>query len=65
MKEIIAALFIALVIAIGMAGFFGWVLNCYKFVKLDFEAPYKAEAIRGIGVFTGFGAIIGYIDVGN
>jgi len=41
----------------------GWVKCVIKLVKTDFEAPYKAEVIYGIGTFTGAGAIIGWIDI--
>lgn len=42
---------------------YGWVLNIYKLVKLDFEPPYKAEVIRIIGVPVGIvGSVIGYIN---
>ena len=43
----------------------GWGMNVYKFTKLDFEAPYKAEVVRGLGVLpiVPMGAIMGYIDI--
>ena len=41
----------------------GWVKCVIKLVKTDFQAPYKAEVIYGIGTFTGAGAIIGWIDI--
>ena len=28
-----------------------------------FKSPYKAEVIRGIGVFSPLGAIIGYVQL--
>lgn len=41
----------------------GWVANVIKLVNLDFEAPYKAEIIRGIGVPVGaLGVVLGFID---
>lgn len=27
-----------------------WVVNAYRFTQLDFEAPYKAEVVRGAGI---------------
>ena len=43
---------------------FGWGLNIYKLTDCDFEAPYKAEIIRGIGIpFVPAGMIIGYMDI--
>ena len=45
-------------------GFIGWVSNCVWLVKCDFEAPYKAEAIRGIGVFVPpIGAVVGWMHI--
>ena len=42
---------------------YGWVLNIYKLVKLDFNEPYKAEVIRIIGIPTGIvGSVIGYMN---
>lgn len=41
----------------------GWGLNMYKFVKCDFEAPYKAEILRGIGIIPPIGAIMGWIHI--
>jgi len=29
----------------------GWVMNVVKVCQCDFEAPFKAETIRGVGVF--------------
>jgi len=40
----------------------GWVNNLIKFTRLDFQAPYKAEMIRGIGL-TPIGSIIGWINI--
>lgn len=43
----------------------GYVKNIVKLCKCDFEPSYKAEVIHSIGVVTGLGAIIGYIDLGK
>jgi Na+/glutamate symporter len=43
----------------------GWGMNLYKFVKLDFKSPYKAEVIRAVGVATGLGAVTGYININD
>jgi hypothetical protein len=43
----------------------GWVLNVYKFFSCDFEAPYKAEIIYGIGIVTPISGITGYLDFGE
>lgn len=62
-------------IRLGIAGMFflciivaaiiGWGMNIYKLTKCDFEAPYKAEIVRGLGVFpvVPMGAIVGWMDI--
>lgn len=50
-------------IIILVIGIYGWVLNIYKLVKLDFEPPYKTEIIRIIGIPVSIvGSVIGYIN---
>ncbi len=51
------------VIVIALSAVIGWGLNVYKLTQLDFEKPYRAEAIRGVGLFPLLGPIIGYIDI--
>jgi len=41
----------------------GEVMCIVKFIRSDFEPSYKRELVYGIGVVTGFGAIIGYLDI--
>lgn len=41
----------------------GSLMNIYKFIKLDFKAPYKAEIIRAVAIPTGLGGVIGFIDI--
>lgn len=42
----------------------GYFMNIYKLVQCDFKAPYKAEAIRVVGVATGVvGCIVGWFDI--
>lgn len=42
---------------------YGWILNIYKLVQLDFEKPYNAEVVRIIGVPVGWiGAMAGYVN---
>tara|TARA_R110000851_G_scaffold313298_1_gene474845 strand:- start:38 stop:217 length:180 start_codon:yes stop_codon:yes gene_type:complete len=43
----------------------GWVKNIIKLSECDFEAPYKAEVIRVIGVIPPVGAVVGWIDLGK
>lgn len=42
----------------------GWVKNIIKLSNCDFEAPYKAEVIHGIGLIPPVGMITGWLDVG-
>lgn len=42
----------------------GYVANIVKLCKCDFETPFKAEVIRGIGVFVfPVGVITGYLTI--
>lgn len=40
-------------------------MNIYKLTQCDFEAPYKAEVIRVVGIIPPVGAIFGYMDFGK
>jgi hypothetical protein len=58
---LLAAIIVAALIAVAVCG---WCLNVYKLTQCDFEAPYKAEVIRGIGVpFGPVGIFAGYLDI--
>ncbi len=56
---------VLLVICIPIACFTGIGLNIYKLTQCDFKAPYKAEIIRGIGVFPAvpLGIVAGYLHI--
>lgn len=41
----------------------GWIMNCYKFAKLDFKQPVKAEILRGIGLIPPIGAVMGWVPI--
>lgn len=43
----------------------GWVKNIIKLSNCDFEAPYKAEVIYGIGLVPIVGMVTGWLDVGQ
>lgn len=44
----------------------GWVKNIVKLTRTDFQAPYKAEILRGVGVIAApMGAIEGYITISD
>jgi len=40
-----------------------WILNLYKLIGHDFEAPYKAEVIHAIGVVPPFCVVTAFIDL--
>lgn len=61
MKTIITLIIISFVILAGI----GWVKNIIKFARCDFNAPYKAEIVHGLGIVTGYGAITGWINIGK
>ncbi len=49
-----------IIVAVGI----GWISNIYKFASSDFQAPYKQEILRGIGIpFTPLGAVLGYVHI--
>lgn len=42
----------------------GWFMNAYALTQCDFEAPYKAEALRGVGIVAApLGGILGFIPI--
>lgn len=53
------------VIGLLIVGIVGYGLNFYKLTQCDFQAPYKAEIIRGIGIVPVVGAFTGYMDLGE
>lgn len=54
------------IVLILMTGCYGYWVNILKITKLDFESPYKAEIIRGSGIFfPPIGVVSGYLDIGE
>lgn len=43
----------------------GWVKNLVKLTNCDFNAPYKAEMIHGIGILPVVGMVTGWMDFGK
>lgn len=43
----------------------GYGLGIYRLASCDFEAPYKAEAIYAIGLFSGANVVLGWFDFGK
>ncbi len=57
--ELMIGVYFFIIVVIGV----GWVKNIIKLTKCDFEAPYKAEIIHGVGVFPPIGAITGWLNI--
>ena len=53
------------IVIIFLFGGISWLVNGYKFIQCDFEAPYKAEVVHGIGVFTPLCLVTAWVDVGK
>lgn len=51
-------LLVSFLVALGV----GWVMCVWKFLDSDFEPSYKREVIYGVGVVTGLGCVVGYMD---
>jgi len=58
--KIMLIVWMILILVIGT----GWVKNIIKLSNCDFEAPYKAEIIHGVGLIPPIGMITGWLDVG-
>tara|TARA_R110000868_G_scaffold126924_1_gene334259 strand:+ start:37 stop:225 length:189 start_codon:yes stop_codon:yes gene_type:complete len=58
-------IFSGILICLMVLGTIGWVKSIVKLTRTDFNSPYKAEIIYGVGVFTGAGAIIGWININD
>lgn len=59
--ELLSVLTVCIFIFLALCGYGA---NIYKLASCDFKSPYKAEAIRGAGIFMApVGVILGYIDI--
>lgn len=65
MKKLVAAGIggVLLVIAIWAIALIGEIKCIVKFCNSDFEPSYKREAIYGVAMCTGAGAIVGWINI--
>lgn len=54
-----------IIIVIGVIGLIGWAMNIVKLIQCDFDAPYKAEVIRTVGLIPPVGAITGYLTIND
>ena len=57
----IIVMYLMLIVAVGT----GWGMNLYKLVHADFEAPYKTEIIRSIGILPIVGMFTGWMTLGE
>ena len=57
-------LFIIWIIVV-IIGIIGYIKGVIKFANCDFEKPYKAEIIHGIGICCGTGVITGWMNFGK
>lgn len=56
--------FLVMVMVIYIIATIGYVMNVVKLATSDFESPYKAEVIYGVGtIVPPVGAIIGWINI--
>jgi len=60
-KQLIIVCIFVLALAVG------YVMDIVKFCQCDFsnKTSWKAEIIYGIGITTGLGVVIGYINLGE
>lgn len=56
-------IFFTIAILMSILGGIGWVKCIVKLTQTDFNPPYKAEVLYGVGTVTGAGAIIGWLDI--
>lgn len=61
---IVELLIVIVVIIAILVGPIGYVKNIIGLIECDFEAPYKAEVIRGVGVVVPFvGVVVGWVGI--
>jgi hypothetical protein len=64
--ETVGVLAFLVMIMLGLCSALGWGMNIYKFASCDFQEPYKAEIVRGIGIpFAPMGAVVGYFRIAD
>lgn len=61
MKALVVIIIITLLLVLPV----GWVKNIIKLTQCDFEAPYNAEIIHGVGIVPIVGAVTGWMDFGK
>lgn len=61
----VAGTSLLIVILIMAACVYGYIACIVKVCTCDWQAPYKAEVVYTIGVVTGTGIIIGYLNIAD
>jgi len=61
----IEAVVLLVIVAILVAPVVGYFRNIVKLVSCDFEAPYKTEIVRAVGLVPIVGMITGYMTIGE
>ena len=51
------------IVMVFVFGIIPYVMNVVRLVSCDFKAPYKAEAVYGIGLFTPTYLITGFMSI--
>lgn len=59
MFKLTSAIIIALWIFVAVS----WFTNLFKLTECDFEAPFKCEAVHGIGLIPVVSVVTAWIDV--
>lgn len=60
MKEFFGLLYLAVLLTL----FLSWGTNIYYFATQDFEEPYKAEILRGVGIpVFPLGVVLAWVDL--
>lgn len=64
--ESLGAVGLLILLGLMFLGAFGYVKNIVRLAHTDFQAPYKAEVLRGAGILVPpMGIIEGYIKIND
>lgn len=56
---------VIIIISLWLGALSGYILGAYKLASCDFEPPYKAEILYGVGAISGLNAIFGWFNLGK
>lgn len=60
----IVELLMVIAMVVILVGAVGWIKNVIKLTECDFEAPYKAEVVHGLGIIPPVGMVTGWLNLG-